>query len=67
MNVFDYFFQRTSQLEKEMVLGSRETISYEHLFSNSLKLANYIKSEFGENNNIIVLSENSVFFISPSW
>lgn len=64
MNVFDYFFQNSSSLKKEMVLGSRETISYQDLYVNSVKLAEYIKDAFGENNNILILSENSVFFIT---
>ncbi|MCD4683589.1 MAG: AMP-binding protein [Bacteroidales bacterium] len=64
MNVFDYFFQNSSALKKEMVLGSREAISYHDLYINSVKLAEYIKNAFGENNNILVLSENSVFFIT---
>lgn len=47
-----------------MVLSSRETISYQDLYINSVKLADYIKDAFGENNNILILSENSVFFIT---
>ena len=47
-----------------MVLTSRETISYYDLYINSLKLAGYIKDKIGENNNILILSENSVFFVT---
>ena len=64
MNVFDYFFLNSSNLKKELVLGTRETISYEDLYQNAVKLAGYIKVTFGENNNILVISENSVFFIT---
>ncbi len=64
MNVFDYFFLSTSKLKKDLVLGTRETISYEDIYINSVRLADYIKVNFGENNNILVLSENSVFFIT---
>jgi acyl-CoA synthetase (AMP-forming)/AMP-acid ligase II len=64
MNVFDYFFQNSSTLKKEMALSSRETISYQDLYINSVKLADYIKDAFGKNNNILILSENSVFFIT---
>lgn len=64
MNVFDYFFQNSSNLKKELVLGTRETISYEDVYINSAKLAGYINDEHGENKNILVLSENSVFFIT---
>lgn len=64
MNVFDYFFLNSSNLKKDLVLGTRETVSYEDLYKNSAKLAGYIYDTFGENNNILVLSENSVFFIT---
>jgi len=64
MNVFDYFFLNSSKLKKDLVLGTRETISYEDLYNNSAKLAGYISDNYGEHNNILVLSENSVFFIT---
>ncbi len=64
MNVFDYFFDRTQNLEKDFVLGSKETISYKLLYQNSLKVAAYLKENVGENQNIILISPNSVFFIT---
>lgn len=64
MNVFDYFLQHSSKLDKDVVLGSRETISYPKLYDNSINLAKYINAEFGENKHILVLSENSVYFIT---
>lgn len=64
MNVFDYFFLSTSNLKKDLILSARETISYENIYINSVNLAAYIKVTFGENNNILVFSENSVFFVT---
>ena len=64
MNAFDYFFQHSSKLDKDMVLSARETISYPNLHSDALKLATHIRKEFGENKNFVILSENSVFFIT---
>jgi long-chain acyl-CoA synthetase len=64
MNVFNYFLEETKNLEKDLVLGARETISYNRIYSDSLKLADKIRKEYGENNNLLVLSENSVFFIT---
>jgi len=64
MNVFDYFFERTQELSKDLVLGPRETISYQKVYSDVLKLAFKLKSEFGENQNLLVLCENSVFSIT---
>ena len=64
MNVFDYFFKSTRNLEKDFVLGSSETISFKKLYKNSLKIASYLNKNVGENKNIILISPNSVFFIT---
>jgi acyl-CoA synthetase (AMP-forming)/AMP-acid ligase II len=64
VNVFDYFFEETKGLEKDFVLGNKETISFKELYHNSLKIASYLKENFGTNENIIVISQNSVFFIT---
>ena len=64
MNVFDYFFENTKELSKDLVLGPRETISYQKVYSDVQKLAYKLKSEFGENQNLLVLCENSVFSIT---
>ncbi|OQX72863.1 MAG: AMP-dependent synthetase [Bacteroidetes bacterium 4484_249] len=64
MNIFDYFFQETKDLSKDIVLGPREQISYKTLYRNCLNISNEIVKNYGENNNILILSENSVFFIT---
>ncbi|MCB2219255.1 MAG: AMP-binding protein [Bacteroidetes bacterium] len=64
MNVFDYFFEHTSALSKDFVLGSRETISYRTLHSDCMHLTDYIYRSYGTDTNIILISENSVFFIT---
>ncbi len=64
MNVFDYFFSNTQNLEKDFVLGSKETISFRQLHENSLKVASYLKEYVGENQNVVLISPNSVFFIT---
>lgn len=63
MNIFDYFFLQSKDLEKDFVLGQAERISFRELFEKSLKLAQYLSSLIGENQNIIIMSENSVFFL----
>ena len=63
MNVFDYFFLYSKDLNKDFVLGPVEQISYPQLYEKGLKLAHYLKKEIGENNNIILISQNSVFFL----
>jgi acyl-CoA synthetase (AMP-forming)/AMP-acid ligase II len=64
MNVFDYLFHSTKNLEKDFVLGSKETISFKKLYQNSLKIASYLRDSIGENQNIILISPNSAFFIT---
>ena len=64
MNVFDYFFEETKGLEKDFVIGHKETISYKELYNNSLKIASFLKENFGTNENIILINQNSVFFIT---
>lgn len=64
MNVFDYLFDTTQDLEKDFVLGSKETISFKKLHEDSLKIASYLKLNVGTHQNIILMSPNSVFFIT---
>jgi len=63
MNVFDYFFETSGVLEKEAVVG-RESISYRELSRNALRAARQFGKAHGENNYVLILSENSVFFIT---
>jgi acyl-CoA synthetase (AMP-forming)/AMP-acid ligase II len=63
MNVCDYFFEKSGSLDKEAVVG-RESILYPLLRSDVLKTARQFGKEHGENNYVIILSENSLFFIT---
>jgi len=64
MNIFDYFFENTKNLEKDFIIGNRKTISYKKLYANSLKVASYLNNTIGSDKNIILISQNSVFFIT---
>jgi len=64
MNVFDYFFKDTKDLDKYFVIGNKETISYQDLYKNSLKVASFLKEKVGTDQNIILIKQNSVFFIT---
>ena len=64
MNVFDFLFSDSSIQDKYLVLGPKESISYRQVYQDSLRLANYLKNEIGEEQHIILASENSVFFIT---
>ena len=62
MNAFDYFFEKTKELEKPFLVG-KETISYRELYDSSVKLAAYLNQRIGENKHVLVLSVNNVFFL----
>ena len=64
MNAFDYFFSDSKNLDKNFILGVAEDASFHKLYENSLKLAHYLKNKIGEDNKIILLSQNSVFFVT---
>ena len=64
MNVFDYLFDLTKNLEKNFLLGSKETSSFKKLYNDSLKIASYLKETIGEGQNVVLISPNSVFFIT---
>ncbi len=63
MNVFDYFFDQSKSLEKNFILGPKEQASYEDIYNTSLKLASYLNRKIGINKNVLIVSENSFFFI----
>ena len=64
MNVFDYFFSDTKEMNKKFILNEGEDISFEELYCRSLSLAHYISARLGEGNKIILISHNSLFFIT---
>jgi long-chain acyl-CoA synthetase len=63
MNAFDYFFEKTSGLDKPFLAG-KEEVSFRHIYNSSLKIATRLEKEVGRNKNIILLSVNNLFFIT---
>lgn len=64
MNVIDYFFSESKYLKKDFVLGPKERISYDRIYDNVFIISRYLNKHVGENQNIILISENSVFFLA---
>jgi len=62
MNAFDYFFEKTSTLEKPFLIGKDE-ISFKQLYNSSLALASWLEKEVGCNNHIVLISVNNIFFL----
>lgn len=63
MNAFDYFFEKTCDLEKPFLVG-RENMSHRELYTSSVHLASWLKKEFGTGRNILLLSPNNKFFLT---
>lgn len=63
MNAFDYFFEKTSTLDKPFLEGKEET-SFIELYDKTLSLATWMEKEVGRKNHIILISANNLFFIS---
>jgi acyl-CoA synthetase (AMP-forming)/AMP-acid ligase II len=62
MNAFDYFFEHTSHLEKEFLVG-KEEITYKDLYSSCIHLSDWLKGQVGQNQHILLLSINNLFFL----
>lgn len=63
MNAFDYFFELTFNSDNLFLLG-REKISFKELFNNCLNLSIQLNQKVGIGKNIMLLSENNLFFIT---
>ena len=63
MNAFDYFFEKTHESEELFLIG-KENLSFRQLYSSSILLGSYLKEEFGQGKNILLLSVNNQFFLT---
>ncbi len=63
MNAFDYFFEKTSEKD-ELFLVGKENVSFRQLYNSSVQLAAWLKKEFGQKKNILLLSVNNQFFLT---
>lgn len=63
MNAFDYFFEKTSDLNKNFLIG-KEEISFKQLYDSTLVLASWIEEQVGWNKHIILVSVNNLFFVT---
>ena len=65
MNCIDYFFENTNSLKKNLLLGTQksESLSYQAIFERSFSLASFLNQQVGTRKNILLVSQNSMFFI----
>jgi acyl-CoA synthetase (AMP-forming)/AMP-acid ligase II len=64
MNVFNFLFEQSYTCEKDFVIGSHLNITFKNLKEICDKLSERLRSQIGENNQIVILSENSIFQIT---
>lgn len=63
MNCVDFFLEKSKNLEKNFVLGRYETVSYKELYDKVKHISSYLNEKVGSCKNIVLISENSAFFI----
>lgn len=63
MNCVDYFFENTSQLDKDLLVSSSERCSYRAMAQRVSDLSSWLSGKFGEDSNIILVSPNNAFFV----
>jgi acyl-CoA synthetase (AMP-forming)/AMP-acid ligase II len=63
MNAFDYFFEKTADLDKPFLIG-KEEISFKQLYNSCQNLASQLEEEVGRNKHILLISVNNLFFIT---
>lgn len=64
MNVVEYLFENSAELDKDFVLGNKETITFKDLYRQSSLMADYISESYGSQNNIALASSNNCFFLT---
>jgi acyl-CoA synthetase (AMP-forming)/AMP-acid ligase II len=63
MNIFDFLFEHTSTLEKDLLMGSGGNKSFKSIFEASLKVAGYLETKIGKHQKVLILAPNGEFFI----
>jgi len=63
MNVYDYLLEVSGFLNKQVLLGNKEEMTYNELNCDALRLARFIRENYGQHNNIVLVAPNSKFFM----
>jgi long-chain acyl-CoA synthetase len=63
MNAVDFLLEKSRSLDKDFIVGTEETISYKDLCRKVNGLALHIHEKIGTGKEIMLLSQNNVFFI----
>jgi long-chain acyl-CoA synthetase len=63
MNFADYLFEQNSQSREIFITGKHGAMRHDELHRKVNVLANHILSQSGKNNEILLVSENNLFFV----
>ena len=64
MNFVDYLFPASNLNDKNVIAGNKATISYKDLYQKINQIACFLKDEIGDQKKVIIISDNSVFFVA---
>lgn len=64
MNFTDYAFETSAFLDKDVIVGNAEQISYPALYREVCRIAAHLNRIAGEDQKILLIGENSVFFVA---
>ncbi len=63
MNFADYLFEHSARSESMFIVGARGEVRHDELHRKVNALANDIHARFGNNNEILLTSDNNLFFV----
>lgn len=64
MNFTDYAFETSASLNKDVIVGNSERISYPALYRQVCRISAHLQRIAGEDHKILLIGENSVFFVA---
>ncbi len=64
MNCVDYFFENSSQLDKDLLVSAKERCSYREMAQKVSDLSSWLSDRFEEDSVIILVSPNNEFFVT---
>ena len=63
MNFTYYLLEKSKELDKEFIVGVEERVTYKELYAKVNSLSHIINKNIGQKKEIVLLSENNLFFI----
>ena len=63
MNAIDYFFENSKNSEEIFIANKRELTTHNELYRKTCQIASFLTHKFGTEQNILLYSTNSKFFI----